>query len=140
MANYTNACNACFAAGCGICSPPVNKANQLGAASCLLDSSYCHNPRFFKAEEKHAASICHVTIIPFAAVVGVLVALVLCCGCCTGYCCYTLQKQRKLKRMIKAKQLSDQQAAAGTTAAGPIDNTPQHTGVAPGASPTARNV
>lgn len=138
MANYTRACNACFAAGCGICSPPVNKANQLGAASCLLDETYCHNPRFFKAKEPHATSICHVTIIPFAAVIGVLVALVLCCGGCTGYCCYTLQKQRKLKRMIRTKQLADQQQVAG----GAIEaiSLPRTDNAPPGTSPVSRNV
>ena len=54
--------------------PPPQQANQLGDASCLLDETFCHNPRFFKADDKQSASICHVTMIPFAAVIGVLVA------------------------------------------------------------------
>jgi len=119
--------------------PPLQQANQLGEASCLLDETFCHNPRFFKEDDKQSASICHVTMVPFAAVIGVLVALVLCCGGCTGYCCYTLQKHRRLKRMIKAKQAFDlqQQAQQGEA----IEAIPQQkSDDVPVASPVASNV
>lgn len=107
--------------------------NQLGAASCLVDETHCHNPRFFKATDENGTAICHVTMIPMAAVIGVLVALILCCGGCTGYCCYTLQKQRKLTRMIKEQH--EQQLRES------IDTIPQPRSDAEFvATPTARSV
>ena len=105
--DYTGRCNGCMDLGCGICSPPANKANQLGEATCLKDASFCHSKHFITAADRGGKSVCNVTVIPFAAVVGVLVAIVLCCGGCLGYCCFTLRKQTQLKRLLKAKQQAD---------------------------------
>lgn len=145
MQNYTERCNGCMAVGCGICSPPPNKANQLGEATCLKAVSFCHNSHFFTAADKGSKGVCNVTIIPFAAVVSVLVVLILCFTGCLGYCGFTLQKQRKLKKMLKAKQELDQQQQHLQQGGGQaVTNIPQAgtdgEAVAAGTTPVALNV